>query len=100
STPSPTTRSCPPGPSASCSRRSMTTEEPDDYLIGHVRETLAHDPRVNEMNIEVAVSGDGVFLSGSVPTEERRQAVSRVVAELLPEHEVHNQVTVVAVSEP
>ena len=78
----------------------MTTEEPDDYLIGHVRETLAHDPRVNEMNIEVAVSGDGVFLSGSVPTEERRQAVSRVVAELLPEHEVHNQVTVVAVSEP
>jgi len=78
----------------------MTTEEPDDYLIGHVRETLARDPRVNEMNIEVAVSGDGVFLSGSVPTEERRQAVSRVVAELLPEHEVHNQVTVVAVSEP
>ena len=78
----------------------MTTEEPDDYLIGHVRETLAHDPRVNEMNIEVAVSGDGVFLSGSVPTEERRQAVSRVVAELLPDRDIHNQVTVVAVSEP
>jgi len=77
----------------------MATDEPDHYLIGRVREALAHDHRVNEMDIEVAVAGDRVFVTGSVPTEERQQAITTVVGEVLPEHEIHNQVTVVAVSE-
>jgi len=78
----------------------MTTDEPDDYLIGRVQEALARDPRVNEMNVEIAVAGQELFISGTVPTEERRKAISLVVAELLPDRDIHNQVTVVAVSEP
>jgi len=77
---------------------SMPTEP--DYLVGHVQEALAHDPRVNELDVQVTIAGAGIFLDGVVPTEDRRLAISEVVAELLPDHEVHNQVTVASLTEP
>jgi len=72
--------------------------QPDHYLVQHVREALAEDPRVSELHVEVTVTADRVFITGAVPTEERRDVIAAVVRELLPEHQVSNHVTVEPIS--
>jgi len=69
-------------------------EEPKHYLVQRIREALAHDPRVAEIELQVTVRGNKVFVAGSVPTEDRRQAVADVVKEAGPDLEVHNQTKV------
>lgn len=73
----------------------------DEYLAQHVREALAHDPRVADLGISVRVEPGAVRLSGQVATEERREAVAVVAREALDTgHQVHNDVTVTACDEP
>lgn len=67
---------------------------PVDYLIGHVEEALACDPRVNEPGLHVTVNNERVFIDGTVSTRERSDAVGAVVAELLPGWTVCNQCVV------
>jgi len=73
----------------------MSELEPPEYVAEHVQAALSADPRINELGIEVTVSGVKVFLTGDVATDARRDAIGEVAAELLPDHEVHNHVTVV-----
>ena len=69
--------------------------EPNDtYVAEHVREALATDERVNEPELEVQVVGGRVFVTGVVPTDERRVAVADVVQECCPHLEVENRTTV------
>lgn len=68
--------------------------EPKQYVVAHIRERLARDDRVNDLNIHVQVVGETVFLTGEVETAARRDAVAEVVRELLPDYEVRNQVGV------
>jgi osmotically-inducible protein OsmY len=68
------------------------TEQP--YVSEQVREALARDPRVNELGIAVTIVERKVFLHGVVSTVERQQQIAVVVGELLPDHEVHNDVRV------
>jgi osmotically-inducible protein OsmY len=69
-------------------------EEPPHYQIQRVREALAHDPRVGELELEVTIRAGKVFVAGTVPTAEVQQAVGEVVGEVLPDLEVHNQTSV------
>jgi hypothetical protein len=69
-------------------------DEPKQYVIERVHRALAQDPRVAAFDVEVTVAGGRVFLTGEVPTQERKDAISVVVGELLPEHEVCNETTV------
>jgi osmotically-inducible protein OsmY len=81
----------------------MTREdagEPTQYLVARVRDALAHDERVAALDIAVRIVGDSVFVIGTVATPERRDACERVVRELLPQHDVHNQLTVLEQSAP
>ena len=73
---------------------SLGSGAPTDYLVGHVEEALACDPRVNEQGLHVALVGSRVHVTGSVSTRGRRDALETVVAELLPGYEVRNEVTV------
>jgi osmotically-inducible protein OsmY len=73
--------------------------EPPYYLIQRVREALAHDPRVGELELRVKMVGPKVFVSGTVPTEERRRAVAEIVREVLPDAEVHNETTVTTLAD-
>ena len=68
--------------------------EPEDYAIQRVREALAADERVAEMGVEVRIAAGKVFLTGQVPTEERRHAVGVVAGEVLPDYDVHNETVV------
>ena len=70
-----------------------------EYVVGHLQDALAHDPRVNELGITVAVRGTRLFLSGTASTVERRDAVTLVAAELAPECEIVNEVAVAAYAE-
>ena len=54
-------------------------ERTDDYIAAHVQEALARDPRVNEPELEVQVVNRRVFVTGVVPTNERREAIEAVV---------------------
>jgi osmotically-inducible protein OsmY len=69
-------------------------DEPKQYVIERVHRALAQDPRVAAFDVEVTLAGGRVFLTGEVPTQERHDAISAVVRELLPEHEVCNETTV------
>jgi osmotically-inducible protein OsmY len=65
-------------------------EPPPGYTEAHVAEALATDPRVSALGLEVSIRAREVFLSGDVGTQERKDAVAEVVAELLPGYTVHN----------
>jgi osmotically-inducible protein OsmY len=69
-------------------------EEPKHYLVQRIREALAHDPRVSELELQVTVRGSKVFVAGAVATDDRRQSVTEVVQEAAPDCEVHNQTRV------
>jgi osmotically-inducible protein OsmY len=69
-------------------------EPTDAYVAEHIREALATDDRVNEPELEVQVVGGRVFVTGVVPTDERRAAVGEVVSECCPDLEVENRTTV------
>ncbi len=77
----------------------MTTPEPAAYLVERIREALAHDARVAELGISVAVVGDKVLVTGEVATPERRAAVAEVVTPLLDGRQLHNGVTVTTLTE-
>jgi hypothetical protein len=70
------------------------------YIVQRVREALAHDGRTNELDLTISVNGDKIFITGTVPTPERREAIGIVAREVLPEHEVHNHVALYETTEP
>lgn len=69
----------------------------DSYIGGHLQEALAHE---GETDVQVHVSGTRVLMTGTVATEARRDAVSAIAASVADGLEVHNQVTVLACTEP
>lgn len=71
----------------------MSGEQPE-YVVARVQDALAIDPRTGELELDVRIAGGRVFLAGAVATSERREAVERVVREVAPELEVHNEISV------
>ena len=54
------------------------------YLVGKLQEAMARDARVNALDIRIVVTGGRVHLTGEVPTEERRAALTEQAAQVLP----------------
>jgi hypothetical protein len=78
----------------------MNRDAPPPYREEDLRHALAEDDRVHEMELSVTIVDDRVVVSGTVPTEERRSAVTEVTRELVPDLEVDNQVSVLHPSTP
>jgi len=70
------------------------------YIVQRVREALAHDERTNELELTVSVNGEKVFITGTVPTPKRRDAIGTVAREVLPDHEIHNHVALYETAAP
>jgi hypothetical protein len=64
------------------------------YLVGRLQEAMARDARVSALDIRIVVTGGRVHLTGEVPTEERRAALTEVATAVLPGTPVLNEVTV------
>jgi len=75
-----------------------TPSEPDEYRIGRVQEALAH--QLNELDVTVALTGGGVFLTGTVTTPARCEEITALVRRELPGLEVHNDLSVASLTEP
>ena len=72
---------------------------PPEYLVQHIQDALATDPRARELGVDVRVVGDSVVLTGSVPTPDLRSSIGVVVAEVVEReagtgHDVVNEVSV------
>jgi hypothetical protein len=68
--------------------------EAEHHLAAHVRQALATDPRVHELHVAVEVSEDDVVVRGQVATPARREAIDRVLRELVGDGHVRNEVEV------
>jgi hypothetical protein len=53
------------------------------YLVQHIQDALASDPRARELGVEAQVVGDNVVLSGTVATPDLREAIGVVVGEVV-----------------
>ena len=80
-------------------RTPAEAQRDEAHLIAHLRERLAEDPRVNELNIDARFEDRVLVLRGRVSTAERREAVEDLAAELLPDVEIANEVTVVKLAD-
>jgi osmotically-inducible protein OsmY len=67
---------------------------PDVYLVEHIRDAMAQDPRLSELHVDITVTSGKVFLTGSVASEERRACLTTVVRDLLPDREVVNHTSI------
>ncbi|MGH2676187.1 MAG: BON domain-containing protein [Actinomycetota bacterium] len=63
-------------------------------MVGRIQRALATDTRTGELELDARIAGGRVFLTGAVATPERREAVERVVREVAPDLEVHNELSV------
>jgi osmotically-inducible protein OsmY len=66
----------------------------DPYLAEHVRDALARDPRVSELDVTVEIDNETVVLSGIVASSQRQEAAAEIVHDLLPDHEIRNETAV------
>lgn len=71
-----------------------------EYLVEHVRASLATDPRVLQQGLDVSLTGDFVVVRGAVATAVVRDAVAAVVREAVPGLQVVNDVEVTPAREP
>jgi hypothetical protein len=74
--------------------------QPAEYLIGHIQQALATDPRTGELELDVRIAGGRIFLTGAVATRERCAAVETVVREVAPDIDVANELTVTVETDP
>jgi len=75
-----------------------TGGEHDAYLLERIRDRLAADERVHELELELQVSAGRIVVRGRVPTPERRRAIGEVIAEVAPDHDVSNETELVDLS--
>jgi len=70
------------------------------YVVARIKEALAHDERIAAQDVNVRIVGNDVFLTGPAATGVRRRAVAQLVETFLPEHSIHNQMTVLTTDPP
>jgi osmotically-inducible protein OsmY len=74
--------------------------EPPHYVAERVRAALAADPRLNDLGIQVKIIDRKIILSGAVATQERQAMVETIVRELLPDHDIQNEVGILEIVDP
>jgi hypothetical protein len=70
------------------------------YLAERARQALATDPRVADLDVTVTLVHDDAYVRGSASSQEQAAAIVDVLAEQLPDHQVHGEVVVVDADEP
>jgi hypothetical protein len=57
------------------------TDDPGPYLVAHLTELLATDPRVSQPGLEVVAEPNRLILRGAVPSRAQREGALEVVRE-------------------
>ncbi|HZA60536.1 MAG TPA: BON domain-containing protein [Actinomycetota bacterium] len=61
-----------------------------EYVVARIREILAKDPRVGEIELSIDLAETHVVVTGNVETDQQRDAISTILHELLPDRDVEN----------
>ncbi|HLK45464.1 MAG TPA: hypothetical protein VKT18_05725 [Acidimicrobiales bacterium] len=73
----------------------LDADAPSEYLVGHLEDALARDPRLCEQGLHVTMPDRNVVrVTGTLTTAERKHAIAAVIAELLPGAELRDDTTV------
>ena len=64
------------------------------YRAEHVRESLACDPAVSELGLEVAIVDERIVLRGTLTSERRKAQVLEHVRRLCPDLEIRDELRV------
>lgn len=75
-------------------RRSDGVDAVPEYVVAHVHEALATDPRVLDQGIEVVAAGGTVVLMGRVFSQRQHDAASEVAQEQAPGFGIRNDLEV------
>jgi len=70
------------------------TPDPPQYVAERIRAALAADRRVSELGLAVKIVGTRVQLGGAVATPDRRALAEEIVRQLLPDHDIQNDIRV------
>jgi len=81
------------------SLRMSEPQEPEHYAGERLRDALAADGQVSDLSLQVHIVAGNAFVTGQVPMLERIEAVSRIAARVLPDHVVHNDLTVIRLAD-
>jgi osmotically-inducible protein OsmY len=60
----------------------------DPYLAEHLREALARDPRVGELDVAVTIDAEQVVLRGRLPSAASQAAAAEIALRVAPGHVV------------
>lgn len=71
-----------------------------NYVVPHLRECLAEDPRTAELDILIEQDGDRILLRGEVMSEERKARVEATAREKFPDFRIESQLRVLKVGGP
>ncbi|MFJ6381158.1 BON domain-containing protein [Kitasatospora sp. NPDC092039] len=69
----------------------MTGTDDTEYRVAHLRDRLA-EAEIGELGLRIESRGGHVTVYGTVPTEQHRAAVERIVAETLAGLVVHTDI--------
>lgn len=75
-------------------RRSEGVDTVPEYVVAHVHEALATDPRVLDQGIEVVAAAGTVVLMGRVFSQRQHDAAAEVAAEQAPGFAIRNDLEV------
>lgn len=75
-------------------------ERPTVYTEARIQQSLAEDPRVAALGLQVTVRPPKIFLRGDVPSQQRRERAAEMVREMMPGYEVYNEIEVTGSGEP
>ena len=78
----------------SADRRVAQRRRPDEALTRELQEILTGDPELDASEIEVAVEGGAVTLSGTVDSGDARLLAEELVESVTGVREVHNRLKV------
>jgi hypothetical protein len=79
----------------------MSNGDDGGAMVERARRALAEDPRLGQLDLDIALRGTRALVTGHVVTSERRDLVGSLLVEMLPGYEIHNATTTLdALPEP
>lgn len=70
------------------------------YLVAHIREAIAEDPRTGQQDLKILVDGNRVVVRGEASSSAQVDAILDVIRGHCPSHEIVSQISVSAVEGP
>jgi len=70
------------------------------YAVANIRERLAEDGSINELDIQVDQVEDKILLRGEVQNKGRKEAVEQIVSEIVPTAFIDNRIRISNFHEP